>query len=194
MDTPAHFFSIILTGYAALLLVRTYTLWGRNRVLLVSLLLLALVNSCPQLAISISVTTSCRAASQDLRWSVPMLYRGFNVRFITALVDESLVWLGYHVDQDPPLGTSGCYQTQRIAIYAVNYALLVLFETGQFCFFVELLKPTLHCIVILCLNVFQAWRRRKQQSNHLIMRLYWDGIFYVLCILSEQFSSLELEY
>ncbi|KAG1890271.1 hypothetical protein F4604DRAFT_1673718 [Suillus subluteus] len=38
---------------------------------------------------------------------------------------------GYHVDQDPPLGTSGCYQTQRIAIYAINYALLALFETGE---------------------------------------------------------------
>ncbi|KAG1788824.1 uncharacterized protein HD556DRAFT_1447476 [Suillus plorans] len=120
----------------SLLLVRTYTLWGKNRVLLIALLLLAL---------------GCIAGS-------------------AVVGAEALSWFNY---QDPPLGTSGCYQTQRIAIYAVNYALLVLFET-----------------VILCLNVFQAWRRRKQQSNHLIMRLYWDGIFYVLCILAMSLANI----
>jgi len=120
----------------SLLLVRTYTLWGKNRVLLISLVVLAL---------------GCIAGS-------------------AVVGAEALSWFNY---QDPPLGTSGCYQTQRIAIYAVNYALLVLFET-----------------VILCLNVFQAWRRRKQQSNHLIMRLYWDGIFYVLCILTMSLANI----
>ncbi|KAG1788825.1 uncharacterized protein HD556DRAFT_1447477 [Suillus plorans] len=77
---------------------------------------------------------------------------------------NALSWFQY---QDPPLATSGCYQSQRIAIYAVDYALLVLFET-----------------VILCLNVFQAWYRRGRQGSRLITRLYWDGIVYVLCILA----------
>lgn len=132
MDTIPHCLGIILTEYPALLLVRTYTLWGRNKVLFVALLLLALVNPCPQLAIAISVKTFCRAASQDLGWSVPALYPCSNVRFITTLLGLPLVWCGYHVDQDPPLITSGCYQTQRIAIYAINYALLALFEMGHF--------------------------------------------------------------
>jgi hypothetical protein len=55
----------------------------------------------------------------------------FKCTLITTLLGKSLVQRGYHVDEDPPLTNSGCYQTQRIAIYAVNYALLALFETGQ---------------------------------------------------------------
>ncbi|KAG1766996.1 hypothetical protein EDD22DRAFT_334350 [Suillus occidentalis] len=113
----------------SLLLVRTYTLWGRNKVLLVALLLLAL---------------GCIAGS--------------------GVVGASAVSLFNY--QDPPLTTSGCYQTQRIAIYAINYALLALFET-----------------VILSLNVFQAWRHRRRQGSRFIMHLYWDGIIYVMCIL-----------
>lgn len=79
----------------SLLLVRTYTLWGRNKVLFVALLLLAL---------------GCIAGS--------------------GVVGASAVSLFKY--QDPPLITSGCYQTQRIAIYAINYALLALFEMGHF--------------------------------------------------------------
>jgi len=130
-------FNIIGTVAAeSLLLVRTYTLWGRNRVLLVSLLLLAL---------------GCIAGS-------------------AVVGANALSWFQY---QDPPLGTSGCYQSQRIAIYAVDYALLVLFET-----------------VILCLNVFQAWYRRGRQGSRLIARLYWDGIVYVLCILAMSIANI----
>ncbi|KAG1813715.1 hypothetical protein EV424DRAFT_51033 [Suillus variegatus] len=119
-----------------LLLVRTYTLLGRNRVLLVSLLLLAL---------------GCIAGSAAVGANAGSFFKY----------------------QDPPLGTSGCYQTQRIAIYAVNYAILVLFET-----------------VILCLNVFQAWCHRGQLGSRLITRLYWDGIVYVLYILAISIANI----
>ncbi|KAG2146375.1 uncharacterized protein EDB93DRAFT_471885 [Suillus bovinus] len=120
----------------ALLLVRTYTLWGRNRVLLVALLILAL---------------GCTAGSG-------------------VVGAKALSWFEY---QDPPLSTSGCYQTHRVAIYATNYTLLVLFET-----------------VILSLNVIQALRRRRQHGSHLITRLYWDGIVYVLCILAMSIANI----
>ncbi|KIK47112.1 hypothetical protein CY34DRAFT_799648 [Suillus luteus UH-Slu-Lm8-n1] len=136
----------------SLLLVRTYTLWGRNKVLLVALLLLAL---------------GCIAGS--------------------GVVGASAVSLFKY--QDPPLTTSGCYQTQRIAIYAINYALLALFETGHFFLAVDILKPTLH-IVILSLNIFQAWRHRQRQGSRLIMHLYWDGILYVLCILAMTMANI----
>jgi hypothetical protein len=43
------------------------------------------------LAIAISVKTFCRAASQDLGWSVPALYPCSNVRFITTLLGLPLV-------------------------------------------------------------------------------------------------------
>ncbi|KAG2150370.1 hypothetical protein DEU56DRAFT_779625 [Suillus clintonianus] len=115
----------------SLLLIRTYTLWGRNRVLLVALLTLAL---------------GCVAGCGAVGASASSLFKY----------------------QDPPLATSGCYQSQRIAIYAVNYALLGLYET-----------------VILFLNVFQACHhRRGPGSSRLITHLYWDGIIYVLCILA----------
>lgn len=120
----------------SLLLVRTYTLWGRNKVLFVALLLLAL---------------GCIAGS--------------------GVVGASAVSLFKY--QDPPLITSGCYQTQRIAIYAINYALLALFE-----------------MVILSLNVFQAWRHRRRQGSRLVMHLYWDGIIYVLCILAMTMANI----
>ncbi|KAG2146370.1 uncharacterized protein EDB93DRAFT_471762 [Suillus bovinus] len=119
-----------------LLLVRTYTLWGRSRVLLVALLLL---------------TLGCIAGS--------------------GVVSAHAVSLLKY--QDPPLSTSGCYQSQRIAIYAVNYTILVLFET-----------------VILCLNIFQAWLRRGQHGSRLITRLYWDGIVYVLYILAISIANI----
>ncbi|KAG1752970.1 hypothetical protein EDB19DRAFT_1670869 [Suillus lakei] len=129
-----------ITGTVAaesLLLVRTYTLWGRNKVLLVALLLLAL---------------GCIAGSGVIGASVSSLFEY----------------------QDPPLATSGCYQTQRIALYAVNYALLGLFET-----------------VILFLNLFQAWRHRRQPgSSRLITHLYRDGIVYVLYILAMTITNI----
>lgn len=129
--------NIIGTVAAELLLfVRTYTLWGRNRVLLVSLILLAL---------------GCIAGCGVVGASAISLFRY----------------------QDPPLGTSGCYQSQRIAIYAVDYALLALFET-----------------VILSLNVFQAWNHRRRQGSRLLTHLYWDGIFYVLCILAMSIANI----
>ncbi|KAG1816071.1 uncharacterized protein BJ212DRAFT_209652 [Suillus subaureus] len=120
----------------SLLFVRTYTLWGRSRVLLVALLLLAL---------------GCIAGCGVVGASALSLFKY----------------------EDPPLGTSGCYQTQRIAIYAVNYALLALFET-----------------VILSLNVFQAWHHRRRQGSRLIAHLYWDGIIYVLYILAMTMANI----
>jgi hypothetical protein len=133
----SSWFNILGTVAAeSLLFVRTYTLWGRNRVLLVALLLLAL---------------GCIVGCGVVGASASSLFKY----------------------EDPPLTNSGCFQTQRIAIYAVNYALLALFET-----------------VILSLNVFQAWRHRRRQGSRLIMHLYWDGIVYVLCILAMTLANI----
>jgi hypothetical protein len=133
----SSWFNILGTVAAeSLLFVRTYTLWGRNRVLLVALLLLAL---------------GCIVGCGVVGASASSLFKY----------------------EDPPLTNSGCYQTQRIAIYAVNYALLALFET-----------------VILSLNIFQAWCHRRRQGSRLIMHLYWDGIVYVLCILAMTLANI----
>ncbi|KAG1777699.1 hypothetical protein EV702DRAFT_218028 [Suillus placidus] len=133
----ASWLNIIGTVAAeSLLFVRTYTLWGRNRVLLVALLLLAL---------------GCVAGCGVVGASTLSLFKY----------------------QDPPLTTSGCYQAQRIAIFAVSYALLALAET-----------------VILSLNVFQAWHHRQRQGSRLITHLYWDGIIYVLCILAMTMANI----
>jgi len=67
----------------------------------------------------------------------------------------------------PPLSTSGCYQAHSVSIYAWDYVILAAFE-----------------LVILVLTVYQAFRHLRRSHSFLIMRLYGDGIFYVLCILA----------
>ncbi|KAG2111253.1 uncharacterized protein F5147DRAFT_686937 [Suillus discolor] len=136
-------FNIIGTVAAeSLLLVRTYTLWGRNRVLLVSLLLLAL---------------GCIAGS-------------------AVVGAKALSWFQY---QDPPLGTSGCYQSQRIAIYAVDYALLVLFETGHVLFSCGVTKADLthsHTMSQCVPSVVSP--RTTEEPSHCASVLGW----YSLCV------------
>ena len=53
--------------YPALLLVRTYTLWGRGKMLLVALLILGLVDPCPQFVMFISLAMFTGLRSR--KWS-----------------------------------------------------------------------------------------------------------------------------
>ncbi|OJA07602.1 hypothetical protein AZE42_06277 [Rhizopogon vesiculosus] len=120
-----------------LLLVRTYTLSGRSKPLLVVILLIAL---------------GCMA--------------GYGV--VSA---KALPLFNY---QDPPLATLGCYQTQRIEIYAFNYVMLCFYET-----------------VILFLSILQFWRRRRGPGrSRFIIDLYWDGIIYMVCILAMSTANI----
>ncbi|KAH7923990.1 hypothetical protein BV22DRAFT_1130177 [Leucogyrophana mollusca] len=113
----------------ALLLVRTWVLWGRSKIVLAGLVALAAV---------------CIAGSG----------------VVGAIAVRSMTF------GPPPLSTSGCYQTHSVSIYAWDYAILAFFE-----------------LVILLLTGYQAFRHLRHSHSLLILRLYGDGIFYVLCIL-----------
>ncbi|KAJ8589988.1 hypothetical protein M405DRAFT_184294 [Rhizopogon salebrosus TDB-379] len=75
--------------------------------------------------------------------------------------------------QHPPLGTSGCYHTHRVEISAFDFALLCFYE-----------------MVILSLSIFQVWHHRRGPGSNLLIRLYWDGIIYVVCILAMSTANI----